>query len=181
MMPDEATTPPPTAMDLAQARQLLESVQNQIRIADEKVRALFGATALIAAALALNSRQSITQIFSSGAMVQGAIIATCQILMALAVAFAMFSAILALMPRLRPKAARRSLFFFGHIATVEHDAFIREIRAMAMPDAIEQVLSQVHVNSLIVQTKYVWAYRSATGFMVAILIGIVVQIMQLFV
>lgn len=181
MMPDEATTSPPTAMDLASARLLLESVQNQIRLADDKVRALFGATALIAVALALNSRQTISQVFSSGAVVQGTIIATCQILMAVSVTFAMVSAIVALMPRLRPRVIRRSLFFFGHIAEVEHDAFIDEIRNLAVPDAIEQVLSQVHVNALIVRTKYIWAYRSATGFIAAILIGIVVQIMQLFV
>lgn len=179
MMPDEATVPP-TAIDLASARQLLESVQTQIRVADDKVRALFGATALIAAAMALNSRQTVGQVLSSGAVLQGTIIVVCQILMMVSVTFAMVSAILALMPRLRPRAIRRSLFFFGHIAAAEHDAFIREIRNLAVSDAIDQVLSQVHVNALIVRAKYAWAYRSAAGFIGAILIGIVVQIMQLF-
>jgi hypothetical protein len=54
------------SMRLAMATQLLDTMHGQIRVADEKIRGLFGATALLAAALAFNTQQPFSQGLSGG-------------------------------------------------------------------------------------------------------------------
>lgn len=171
------TRPSPTdAMRLAMATQLLDNMQVQIRVADDKVRGLFGATALLAAAVSINTQQQFSQRLSGGWSLLTIAELVVRILLLVIVASAAASAVLALMPRVRGHRAERSLFFFDHIADTPHDTFINEFRTLTEADAAQQILSQVHVNARIVRAKYVWAGRAATGFLMAIVLWIVVQI-----
>ena len=129
------------ATHLDRAQHLLDSMQQQIRSADEKIRVLFGATALLAAALAFASQQTLTQVQQDGLTVLELTTLGARVLLLLAVAAAVASGIAALLPRVRAPQGERSLVFFGHIVAEPHDAFIAEVRAMPEAALERQVLS----------------------------------------
>lgn len=168
------------AMRLAHAQHLLDSMQQQIRSADEKIRVLFGATALLAAALAFDGQHTLTQLRADGLTGLELTTLGARVLLLVAVAVAVAAGIVALLPRVRAQQVERSLVFFGHIATAAHDGFVAEVRALPA-DALErQLLSQVHVTARIVAIKYAWTRRAATAFMVAVGLLIVIQSLALF-
>lgn len=165
-------------IDLTFAYSVLETLHGQIRIADEKIRGLFSGSALLAAALAVNSGLTFRAIAADG-LTRGELAwIGVRALLLLAVAASLFSAILALLPRIVPRRALRSLFFFGHIAATDHDRFLAEFPSLSRQAALEQILSQIHVNSVIVRAKYLWTRRAGSSFMVAIVIWIAVQMIE---
>ena len=87
------------ATHLDRAQHLLDSMQQQIRSADEKIRVLFGATALLAAALAFASQQTLTQVQQDGLTVLELTTLGARVLLLLAVAAAVASGIAALLLR----------------------------------------------------------------------------------
>jgi hypothetical protein len=165
-------------IDIVFAYSLLENLHGQVRIADEKIRGLFSGSALLAAALAVNSGLSLRSMGADGLTVGEQLLIAVRGLLLIAVASALLAAIVALLPRIVPRRSLRSLFFFGHIASTEHDQFLKEFAALGRQAALEQIMSQIHVNSVIVQAKYVWTRRAAGAFMVAILIWIAVQMIE---
>lgn len=165
-------------VDVALARQILEMVHVQIRNADEKIRALFSGSALLAAALALNSGQSLQGFMQGGLTMVEIIKLSSRAMLLLAVAASVITAVLALLPRIVPGKSLRTHFFFGHIAATEHDQYVTELLHLSRQEALAQLASQIHVNSVIVRAKYLWTYRSATLLVVAILIWIGVQILE---
>jgi len=164
---------------LAIARYLLDSIHGQIRAADEKIRVLFSGTALLAAALAFNRPATLTGPSASGRPIDLGVNALYMLLLA-CVAGAVTSAVLALLPRVRPHGVERSLYFFGHIAATSHDTFINEFESLPEDRLLRQLLSQVHTNSLIVSTKYLWTQRAARWFAAAVLLLVVKQGIMLF-
>ncbi len=168
------------SMSLASATQLLINMQAQIRTADDKIRALFGATALLAAALSFTTQQRLSQSLSGGWSLFTLFELLARSLLFFVVVVTVAAAVFALMPRVRTHNTNRSLFFFGHIADTPHDAFIHEFRTLSEPDAMQQILSQVHVNAQIVCAKYVWAGRAATGLLTAIVLWSVLQFITFF-
>lgn len=172
----EAPVQMPDNMTLQLASHLLDSVHSQIRVADEKIRALFGATALLAAALAFAGQMS--DLRSSSAIMTVLLLALRGVLL-VAIAFSVASAILALLPRVRLARQQRSLFFFGDVAQTSHDAFLAEFMVLSEQSALRQVLSQVHANAQIVRVKYLWTRRAATGFLAAVITWLMAQLVLL--
>lgn len=158
------------------AYRLLDSTHGQVRIADEKVRALFGATTLLAAAVAFSVQPGSTLVFNPLTPVDWVVLATRSLLF-LAIAYSVAAAILALLPRVEIKSRQRSLFFFGDVAPTRHDDFLSEFINLPEPEAVRQILSQVHANSQIVLAKYRWTGRAANGFLVAVVVWLMLQIM----
>lgn len=177
---DIAILPASKVDRLAMARHLLDGIQVQIRTADEKIRVLFGGTALLAAALAFPPQNTLTNLAAGGfTPVEIAFVVT-HLLVLVFVIFSITAAILALLPRGRRGKVERSLYFFGHIGATPHDTFVEEFRGLPEDTVLRQVLSQVHVNSRIVATKYTWTYRAASAFAVAVVLLVIKQALALF-
>jgi hypothetical protein len=164
--------------DLNYAFRVLDSLHGQVRIADEKIRGIFSASALLAAAIAVRAGQTYQSIATDGLTGAELTLIGMRALLLLIVGFSLVSAILALLPRTKARKAARSLVFFGDIAATDHDAFIEEFARQGARAAQHQILSQVHVNAVIVQAKYVWTRRAASSFIVAILCWIAVQTIE---
>jgi hypothetical protein len=80
-------------------------------------------------------------------------------------AFSLISAVFALRPRLsHHEISERSLFYFGDIHGMETADYVRAFMGLSEQAALDQVLTQVHVNAKIVQKKYLWTRRAATGY-----------------
>lgn len=171
---DEAAQP--VGIDFAY--RLLENLYEQVDLADNKIRALFSGAALLAAALSFHAGQSYRDIAADGITNGEIVLLAARGLLLVNVGYALLAAILALLPRIAPRRSLRSLFFFGHIAATDHDAFIAEFSSQSRQLALAQILSQVHANSVVVQAKYLWARRAATAFIAAILCWILVQIVE---
>jgi glycine/D-amino acid oxidase-like deaminating enzyme len=91
--------------------------------------------------------------------------------------FSLISAVLALRPRLtHHPVAERSLFYFGDIHGMEPADYVRAFMGLSVEAALDQVLTQVHVNGKIVQKKYLWTRRTATGFVAATVVWLAVQL-----
>jgi hypothetical protein len=165
----------PEHMTLQLAFHLLDSVHTQIRVADEKIRALFGASALLAAAITITGNQPTTFSQLGNLAVPHTLIALVRGMLFVAVIFSAVAAVLALLPRVTIRGRLPSLFFFGDVAAIEHDTFLRTFSALSEDAALSQILSQVHVNSSIVRVKYRWASRAAFGFITALVLWAIVQ------
>jgi hypothetical protein len=153
------------------AVQILDNLHAQIRATDEKIRALFAGSAIFVAALTLTGQQALSQLKSEEHLIP--LIAYAVLLVTLG--FSLISAVLALRPRLtHHPVAERSLFYFGDI----RDGAGRLCcgRGLSVEAALDQVLTQVHVNAKIVQKKYLWTRRAATGFVAATVVWLAVQL-----
>ncbi|MGH8628539.1 MAG: Pycsar system effector family protein, partial [Gammaproteobacteria bacterium] len=137
------------------AVQILDNLHAQIRATDEKIRALFAGSAIFVAALTLTGQQTLSQLKSEE---QGTLIPLIAYTVLLAtLAFSLISAVLALRPRLsHHEIAERSLFYFGDIHRMETADYVRAFMGLSGQAALDQVLTQVHVNAKIVQKKYLW-------------------------
>jgi len=157
------------------AVQILDNLYAQIRATDEKIRALFAGSAIFVAALTLTGQQTLSQLKSEE---QGTLIPLIAYAVLLAtLAFSLISAILALRPRLsHHEIAERSLFYFGDIQRMEAADYVRAFMGLSEQAALDQVLTQVHVNAKVVQKKYLWTRRAATGFVAATVVWLAVQL-----
>jgi len=157
------------------AVQILDNLYAQIRATDEKIRALFAGSAIFVAALTLTGQQTLSQLKSEE---QGTLILLIAYAVLLAtLAFSLISAILALRPRLsHHEVAERSLFYFGDIQRMEAADYVRGFMGLSEQAALDQVLTQVHVNAKVVQKKYLWTRRAATGFVAATVVWLAVQL-----
>ncbi|MGH8479178.1 MAG: Pycsar system effector family protein [Gammaproteobacteria bacterium] len=157
------------------AVQILENLHAQIRATDEKIRALFAGSAIFVAALTFTGQQALSQLKSEEQGTLIPLIAYAVLLCTLA--FSLISAVLALRPRLtHHPVAERSLFYFGDIYGMEAADYVRAFMGLSAEAALDQVLTQVHVNAKIVQKKYLWTRRAATGFAAATVVWLAVQL-----
>jgi hypothetical protein len=172
--PGQRTGTMSNAEALRLAVQLLDNLHAQIRATDEKIRALFAASAILVAALTYTGQQAMSQLKSDA---QGMITLIAYAVLLATLAFSLISAVLALRPRLTDRpVAERSLFYFGDIQRMEPADYVRAFMSLSVEAALDQVLTQVHVNAKIVQTKYLWSRRAATGFIAAIVVWLAVQL-----
>lgn len=157
------------------AQRLLENVQAQGRAADEKVRALFSTNSIFVAVIAIGSTGTVSQLTvqpSNELSVLGLVLRG---LLLLSMAVSTASSVLGLLPRVDAKGEpERSLFFFGTIASLPKEQFVQEFRSLSVTNRAEQLLSQVHINSQIVQVKYKWIRRSATFLLVGVALWLLV-------
>jgi Family of unknown function (DUF5706) len=151
------------------AVQILDNLHAQSRATDEKIRALFAGSAIFVAALTLTGQQALSQLTLIPLIAYAVLLCT--------LGFSLISAVLALRPRLtHHQIAERSLFYFGDIHGMEAADYVRAFMGLSVEAALDQVLTQVHVNAKIVQTKYVWTRRAATGFIAATVVWLAVQL-----
>ncbi|MGH8576597.1 MAG: Pycsar system effector family protein [Gammaproteobacteria bacterium] len=79
-------------------------------------------------------------------------------------------------PDASPGRRALTLFYFGDIHGMEPADYVRAFMGLSAEDALDQVLTQVHVNAKIVQKKYLWTRRAATGFVAATVVWLAVQL-----
>ena len=172
--PGQRTGTMSNAEALRLAVQILDNLHAQIRATDEKIRALFAGSAIFVAALTLTGQQALSQVKSKE---QGILILIAYAVLLATLAFSLISAVLALRPRLtHHPVAERSLFYFGDIHGMETADYVRAFMGLSVEAALDQVLTQVHVNAKIVQKKYLWTRRAATGFVAATVVWLAVQL-----
>jgi hypothetical protein len=129
----------------------------------------FAGSAIFVAALTLTGQQALSQLTLIPLIAYAVLLCT--------LGFSLISAVLALRPRLtHHQIAERSLFYFGDIHGMEAADYVRAFMGLSVEAALDQVLTQVHVNAKIVQTKYVWTRRAATGFVTATVVWLAVQL-----
>ncbi len=165
----------PKGEALRLAVQILDGLHAQIRATDEKIRALFAGSAIFVAALTLTGQQALSQLKAEehGALIP--LLAYAVLLVTLA--YSLIAAVLALRPRLtRHRASERSLFYFGDIHAMQAADYVRAFTGLSVQGALDQVLREVHVSAQIVQRKYLWTRRAATGFVAATLVWLGVQL-----
>jgi Pycsar effector protein len=159
----------PNAEALRLAVQILDNLHAQIRATDEKIRALFAGSAIFVAALTLTGQQALSQLKFEELIAYAVLLVT--------LGFSLISAVLALRPRLtHHPVAERSLFYFGDIHGMEPADYVRAFMGLSVEAALDQVLTQVHVNAKILQKKYLWTRRAATGFVAATVVWLAVQL-----
>ena len=174
MEPGQRTGTMSNAEALRLGVQMLDNLHAQIRATDEKIRALFAGSAIFVAALTLTGQQALSQLKSKE---QGTLILIAYAVLLATLAFSLISAVLALRPRLtHHQLAERSLFYFGDIHGMEAADYVRAFMGLSEQAALDQVLTQVHVNAKIVQKKYLWTRRAATGFVAATMVWLAVQL-----
>lgn len=166
------------------ARELLDRMDHHAKTADEKVSVLFGATALLAAALAFNIGDEVGKLIGVGAPQPSAGAASILDLLGRAsvfasVAVAVVCAILALVPRVRVHNVPPSIFFFGHVAGLNSDAFRADFTGLSTEEATQHFLSQAYVAAQIVTAKYTWTRRAGYAFALAIVFLILSQVIPL--
>jgi hypothetical protein len=167
--PGQRTGTMSNAEALRLAVQILDNLHAQSRATDEKIRALFAGSAIFVAALTLTGQQALSQLTLIPLIAYAVLLCT--------LGFSLISAVLALRPRLtHHQIAERSLFYFGDIHGMEAADYVRAFMGLSVEAALDQVLTQVHVNAKIVQTKYVWTRRAATGFVAATVVWLAVQL-----
>lgn len=152
---------------------LLDRIQGQIASADEKIRALFSGTALLVVALTFNAPDNLAQYLVGGWRLSEVIELAAYSILLILVCISVISALVALLPRIKPLRSDDSLFFFGFIAAHSHDDFIAKFKSMSDRDALTQILSQAHVSSLIAQDKFRWTRRAAASFIAAIVVWVI--------
>lgn len=157
--------PQPIAVDeqLRLANQLFDRTHSQIRAVDEKIRALFSANTLLAAALAFTQQAALPVLpgFLEYLFLAGSVITL------LSTVGSVIMALIALMPRVRTTQSNGQ-FFFGAIAHQSLDKFQRDFQHLSPQDALEQVLQDVHVLARIALVKNQWMLRAAILLIVAL-------------
>ncbi len=165
--------------NLGLARDMLAQVLGQIHNTDEKVKGLFSANTLLAAALAL-SGQIIPRLSTAGSWDSlAAIKLLAAMAMIISIVTAALSAILALLPRVGRYQKHSSLFYFRDVAALDEEQFIQEVNSLSDQDIVCQLLEQVHVNSVILCQKVKWARRSAAGIIIALVMWLLVEVIAL--
>ena len=157
------------------ATESLDRVQYQIRGADEKIRALFGANTLLAAALALTSQSSTADYSILGK----AVIFTISALMLIATISSVIVALFALMPRLKT-SGKRSLFFFGDIASLPIDNYKNKFCNLNHDTALEQIITQTHDSSRIACAKFKLMWWAGFLLIIALLLWFIIVVSRLF-
>jgi len=124
LLEKELLVEPVTDTKVELARQLFESLESQVMLADRKVQAVFGLNAFLVAALSLQNQKNLNVILGEGFSLNTAIDLFLKTLFLSCVCIATWSAVKALMPRVKVNQTKnntdnrsRSLFFFGDIRT----------------------------------------------------------------
>lgn len=160
------------------AWQLFVSIEYQVQVADRKVQAIFGANALLVAALSFYGQNTLTRLRQDGITALEAVGLAASALLLLSVCASAAFAILALLPRVRLSSSSRSSFFFGDIAAVSGEQFIGDFLSASVPEATREILAQVHLASQVVAEKYRWTRRAAATLTVSLLLWAIVLLVR---
>jgi hypothetical protein len=157
--------PAESAEQVRQAERTLERIGHHIRSADEKIRALFGANTLLAAALTFTRQVQLHTLPTPWG--QLAIVGT--IVMLLATVCSILLAMVALLPRIKRNSAPGTSFF-GDIASMSPAEFGERFMANEYQEKLPDLLRQVHISALIASKKH--RYMRWAGLLLILALGL---------
>lgn len=157
--------PAESAEQVRQAERTLERIGHHIRSADEKIRALFGANTLLAAALTFTRQVQLHTLPTPWG--QLAIVGT--IVMLLATVCSILLAMVALLPRIKRNSAPGTSFF-GDIASLAPEEFQRRFMAGHHAEQLPDLLRQIHISALIASKKH--RYMRQAGLLLILALGL---------
>ena len=160
------TSAPPGRTELIrQAERNLERIGLHIRSADEKIRALFGANTLLAAALTFTNQVHLRSLPTPWG--QLAVFGT--ICMLLATVCSILLAMVALLPRTKQNG-RPGISFFGDIASMGQAEFEERFLASHDQDPLPGLLHQVYISARIAHAKH--RYMRQAGLLLILALGL---------
>lgn len=160
------TTTTPADQELVrQAERSLDRIGQHIRSADEKIRALFGANTLLAAALTFTRQVQLHELPAPW----GALAMAGTILMLLATVCSILLAMVALLPRMK-RSTKRGVTFFGDIAGMDATEFQQRFLNAQEEDPLPGLLMQVHTSARIAHTKH--RYMRQAGLLLILALGL---------
>ncbi|MBK7084840.1 MAG: hypothetical protein IPH53_09305 [Flavobacteriales bacterium] len=147
--------PPAESMEqVRQAERTLERIGHHIRSADEKIRALFGANTLLAAALTFTRQVQLHTLPTPWG--QLAIVGTIVMLLA-TVCLQPLLAMVALLPRIK-SSRTPGISFFGDIASLSPAEFGERFLANQHKEQLPDLLRQVHISApMRARNTAIWA------------------------
>ena len=148
-----------------QAERTLERIGLHIRSADEKIRALFGANTLLAAALTFTRQVELHKLPTPW----GQLAVASTIIMLLATVCSILLAMVALLPRIKRNAAP-GVSFFGDIATMGAEEFRQRFQASHDQDPLPALLDQVYISARIARAKH--RYMRQAGLLLILALGL---------
>jgi hypothetical protein len=131
------------------------SLDTQVLIADTKAQIIMGANAILLAAAAFNRGEALRVFTNSSATLSDQVGLVLTLLMLLALFVSVYYALITARPNLiPPPGANRNLFFFGHIAQMDEEAYVDAFLGMSMDDVKRTVIRQIYARSVVVERKY---------------------------
>lgn len=148
---------------ISTAEQTLTTVHDWIKSADQKVNIFLAFQGIVLTLLIPNYLKSITSRFQTHTMSlwNGFFILGAIVLLSLAI----YSALNAILPRLGNKKIKSHLYF-GAIAKIPLKQYISEMKNMCESDYLDELLSQIHLNSNIAFRKHKQFWNSIICFLV---------------
>lgn len=156
---------------LRQAERSLERIGQHIRSADEKIRALFGANTLLAAALTFTRQVQLHTLPSPWG--QLAIVGT--IVMLLATVCSIVLAMAALLPRIK-LGTTPGISFFGDIASLTPDEFRERFLAADQGEQLPEMLRQVHISARIANRKHRYMRQAGLLLILALVLWFILLV-----
>jgi len=153
------------AEQVRQAERNLERIGQHIRAADEKIRALFGANTLLAAALTFTRQVQLHELPAPW----GQLAVAGTIIMLLATVCSILLAMVALLPRIK-RSATPGTSFFADIAAMGKAEFQERFLAAHEEDPLPALLHQIHVSARIAQAKH--RYMRQAGLLLILALGL---------
>jgi len=173
--PQEIDSPPIDIDMLDHLHDMLEGIRTQIHYADRKAQAIFSVNALMIAALSLVSQNSLNANQPINDIIP-ALRGIAVVLLLATIAASSYYVLLTLTPRLKT-GMLDSLYFFGRVAQMPHDQYVRAYIESSLEERARQILDQVHVNSQIAVAKYRNAARATDIlYMTLIILAVIVAL-----
>lgn len=154
-----------TQEQVRQAERHLERIGHHIRSADEKIRALFGANTLLAAALTFTRQVKLHELPAPW----GPLAIAGTIIMLLATVSSILLAMIALLPRVK-RNEHKSISFFGDIAAMSLQEYEHRFHSAQEEDQLPGLLRQVYISARIAESKH--RYMRQAGLLLILALGL---------
>ena len=157
-----------------QAERTLDRIGQHIRSADEKIRALFGANTLLAAALTFTRQVQLHELpvpWSFLAM-------TGTIVMLLSTVCSIVLAMMALLPRVA-RSSTPGVSFFGDIAALSPEEFRERFLKGTHDDQLPELLRQIHISARIARKKHRYMRQAGQLLILALVLWFILLVSNL--
>jgi hypothetical protein len=142
---------------------LFMTLDTQVSLSDTKAQVILGVNAIMLTAIPANFGAAARIAAGSTAWIDYAVVLM-TLLMLVAVIMSVLAAVNSLRPSLIAPTNQPNMFFFGHIAQLDQQAFIDRFMAMRMSDVKANIIAQIHTRSVVVTRKYT-AVRNSIRFL----------------
>lgn len=157
------------------ATMLFEHIEDQIDRADTKARLTLAADTLLAAAVTVSGKGTLSQLLCPTAPAGDRLAGSVTVLLFTSLIASIYFALSAVTPILRLQKQRQSLFYFGDIAQMSEREFINGFAAQSEAEMRESILAQVYAKAVIASHKFVAIHRSAESLIIALFLWAVLQ------